>query len=198
MAEYDEFAASAMASFSPSMSSHLDMSSLHRLDREIVWHLNNGANEDQITSLVFKICDVVNVHAKLPEAMTSRQKFEVHPSFMKMIETQPKKRQDYMKATLLSLASWDVIISQQLYQALGIYETKKNPLGTNLMKRAKLSVREAVAVLSRSHLGDFFKPLLETSDQEFASARAKIGASSYAKAVHFPELCEHFEPGLDR
>lgn len=180
------------------MSSHIRMSSLDRLDREIVWYLHHGADKQQIIDLVFKICDVVHIHAQLPQAMTARENFEVHQSFMKMIETLPATEQAYMKATILSLASWDVIMSQQLYQALDINETKKNPPGTNLMKRGKLSVREAIAVLSRSHLSEFFKPLLETTDQEFASAGAKIGASSYASAVHFSELCEHFDKNLER
>jgi hypothetical protein len=192
-AEFEEFVTAASTSFSPRMASHIKNSHLDKLDREIASLINGGADKQQITDIVLKICDVVHVEAKLPAILTEQTKFGVHGSFTQMIETLPEKERAYMKATLASLVSWDVIMSQHLYKVLGINETKKNPPSTNLMKRAKLSVTEAFAVLSRSHLKEFFGSLLETTDQEFARAGSKIGASSYASAVHNLDVSKHFE-----
>lgn len=190
-AAFDEFVDAAVASFSPRMVANIRNSPLDRLDREIASYLHHGADEKQIVDVVLRLCDVVHVAAKLPPIITKGGKYAAHDSFIKMVETLPEANQAYIKATLTSLCSWDVIMSQELYKVLGINETKKNPPSTNLVKRGKLTVREGFAVLSRR--SEFFGALLETTDQEFARAGAKIGASSYASAVNFLELSAHYD-----
>lgn len=190
---FDEFVDAAVTSFSPKMAAHIRNSPLDKLDREIAAYINNGADTQQIIAVVRKLCDVVHVQAELPPILTEREKFGKHGSFIKMVETLPEAEQALMKAALVSLCSNDVIMSRQLYKALAINETKKNPPGTNLVKRGKLSVTEGFAVLSRSHLSEFFGSLLETTDQDFARAGSKIGASSYASSVYNLDVCAHFD-----
>jgi hypothetical protein len=154
------------------------------LNTEIVSYLTNGADDDQIVELIVgKIVDYFHFNAKLPTAMTTVGDFGAHKSFMKMVEALPERKQELMKGALFSMAAYDLILSDALYEALEIKETTKNPRGTNLVSRGKLTTREAYAVLSRTEKGDFFGALYPGTDEEFDDAIAKISASSFASAV---------------
>lgn len=156
-----------------------------------------GFGKDSYSDLLSKICDDVHLYAKLPDILTQSGHPGAHSSFAQMVSTLPEKDRMIVNSTLLSLSSSEFVLNHELYRALGIQESKKNPPGTNLIKRGKLSTREAFAVLSNSHLSEFFKPLLETTPAEFASAASKIFASSFVKAVNNKAVIEQFEAQKD-
>lgn len=161
-----------------------DPSHESRLNTEIESYLTQGAEDDQVVELIVgKIADYFHFNAKLPTAMTTVGDFGAHKSFMKMVEALPERKQELMKGALFSMAAYDFTLSDALYEALEIKETTKNPRGTNLVSRGKLTTREAYAVLSRTEKGDFFGSLYPGTDDEFDDAVAKISASSFGSAV---------------
>jgi hypothetical protein len=167
------------------------------LTRTIVSCIENGLGDQDLNALLAQIAQHVHVHAKLPEVMTQSGFSGKHSSFAHMVSALPERDQITTNSVLLTLASYPFVLSDELYKALGIQESKKNPLGTDLMKRAKLSVAEAFAVLSNSAQRDLFAPLLETTPADFVSASAKIGASSFAKDVKNEAVIKQFESGKD-
>jgi hypothetical protein len=167
------------------------------LTRTIMACLDNGLGDHDLNALLAQIAQHVHVHAQLPEVMTQSGFSGMHSSFAQMVSSLPERDQITTNSVLRTLASYYFVLSHELYKALGIQESKKNPLGTDLMKRAKLSVTEAFAVLSHSPQREFFAPLLETTPADFASASAKIGASSFAKAVKKEAVVKQFESGKD-
>ena len=176
---YDEMLKACEESFSPAMREQIQSDQPTRLKREVQWSIHQALDSEEVRLLVQKVYDVAVTHGEVSSYVVGGWMPAPESPFMDLIRGLPKAEQVAMKAKLLDAIKIPAVLNHLLFHTFCLRESQRNPSGTSLLRRAKLTVDEGLAVLAFGRFAPFMSQLVEPNKIELGRALDKVRVSSY-------------------